>query len=174
MIRLYCLLLLSVFFASAHGQGFLKEAIPYQRNDQTVSLIFSGGYGGNFGFVAKGGFRYEYFLFDQLSLGVETVINANGRGYGEISMGPFLRYYLRTTPITPFIETRYSYGTILSRINDEVSYKSSGLFSVNGGLCYLNKSRTFGLELYYGYQQSIKNPALTGFTSGIRLNVILK
>ncbi len=99
----------------------------------------------SFNFLPKAG----YFIADNLVLGLDLNIAISSEKDGEdndkfkrtmISAGPFIRYYIPSTKVLPFIEINSSFGSIKNKYEyydnsfwDDEEYKTS-INSFGGGI----------------------------------------
>ncbi len=143
------LLLILVFFCCAHFANAQVEKPPvtlYDKGMNTVGLAFSGGFGGNFGFVGNTYIRYGKFWANRLNAGVDAGFQVNGDRYRSYLAGPYARYYLLPGKFNPLIETSYQGGYFRNSIGEDTE-GFINRFGAGGGISYNGIFDRFGIEV---------------------------
>lgn len=119
--------------------------------------------GNQLGFSAYGG----YFIANKLLLGLNGgyATDWSNTVEGHVSSwltGPFIRYYLTSSRVTPFAEASYQFGQFM--ISSPYNMGQAGIrhsantLSFTGGLG-VRLTQAFRLELAYNYQADRFSPA---------------
>ena len=86
--------------------------------------------------------KIGYFVNDNLALGLDLNIALSSEKNGEdgdkysqtlLGAGPFVRYYIPKSKVSPFIEISGSFGSLKDKYNSEDGFKSS-ITSIGGGV----------------------------------------
>ena len=97
---------------------------------------------------------YGWFVSDGLALGAGipfTLVSGGGQRVTQIGLAPFLRYYIGTANVKPFLGA--SVGVINSSVSGNFSRSASStdaIYGLTGGVAFfLNKSVSFDASLNY-------------------------
>ncbi len=96
---------------------------------------------------------YGWFVGNGLALGIGVPflhISSGGTGVTQIGLTPFLRYYIGSATVKPFLGG--SFGVVNSSVSGYISYPSSTdvIYGLTGGIAFfLNKAVSFDASLNY-------------------------
>ncbi|MBN8821639.1 MULTISPECIES: outer membrane beta-barrel protein [unclassified Spirosoma] len=120
---------------------------------------------------------YGWFVGDGLALGAGIPflnVSSNGTRATQIGIAPFLRYYIGSSQIKPFLGASVGVINSSSSFNGGNSDSSTdALYSFTGGVAFfINRSVSFDLGLTYtGGQGAALNTLLVGTPNALTPNV---
>lgn len=188
MKRLIVLLFLPVGILNAQepvDSAKVKEFTTYDRGNNIISPILSGGYGGDRVNGTIGG-RFSRFFKDKLSTGLSLSYQFSGRFYKSGNAGVFGRYNLLKKKISPFVELGYNFGmyrqTNGASGSDEVTWNGNvhAVYAAAGVAFRISKHFSFDISMGYQYSwiNTFSAPATIpssrvsdGPLPGIRFNI---